>query len=120
MHDIEQIVTARNGYILTLLRLLSNPRTPHTISEVWCRLDFPECLPILTSQLRSDDPSVAKLVLNVLQREAELHGYWKLPEVEPSIAECIRHDDQGIRQAAIAFFPQPGLTTKRPFLQFTM
>jgi len=114
MHDMEEIDTAQEDYILDLLRLLCNPTTPHTVSEVWCRLHFPECVPLLKSELKSDNPSIIRLVLDVFRHEAELrleaedNGYLRLPEVEIAVADYIQHNAIFVRQAAIGFFDIAG------------
>ncbi len=87
-----------------LLHLFSDPMTPHTASELWCRISSPywdDCLPILLHELQSDDPRVVRLVLNILQKQVELRGQASFVSSIPLITKHLTHDDSLVRQATI-------------------
>ncbi len=90
--------------IRQLLKLLSEPTTPHTTLELWCRissLGWERCLPILISELDSDDAAVVRLVLNVLREEIEQLGEEMVVASLPKAATCLDHHHRLVRQAAI-------------------
>ncbi|WP_291171442.1 HEAT repeat domain-containing protein [Gimesia sp.] len=87
-----------------LLHLFSNPITPHTVSELWCRISSPywdECLPILLQELQSNDPRVVRLVLEIMQKQVELRGQDSFVSSIPLITKHLTHNDSLVRQATI-------------------
>jgi hypothetical protein len=91
--------------IRQLLKLLSEPTTPHTTLELWCRIrsiGWERCLPMLTIELESDDAAVVRLVLNLLRDEIEQLGDEMVVALLPKAATCLAHEHRLVRQAAIA------------------
>ncbi|MEQ8637945.1 HEAT repeat domain-containing protein [Gimesia maris] len=87
-----------------ILHLFSEPVTPHTASELWCRISTPnwdDCLPILLQELQSDDPRVVRLVLAILKMQSETIGPDSFISSIPTITEYLKHEDSLVRQATI-------------------
>ena len=87
-----------------LLQMLADPVTPHTSKEIWCRIGafgWEECLPALQNALNSTDPSVIRLVLSILNEQADVHGSDSLEDFVPDILACLKHEDRLVRNGAI-------------------
>ena len=92
-----------------ILRLFSNPVTPHTASEMWIRINdqyWDECLPILLHDLNSSDPRVVRLVLSILQKQIEIMGPDTLVSSIPTISKHLNHEDSLVRQATIGLLKE--------------
>ncbi len=88
-----------------LLFLLSDPTTPHTAQELWCRLrsgTWNDYLPILEQQLRLGTPDVQRLVMSILVEDAEQMGVEETLPFVPLVIEKLQHDDRLVRIAAIS------------------
>lgn len=88
----------------TLLRLLANPVTPHTVLDLWCRIKmagWDECESVLLTELRSGDPDVQRLVMGIVVEEAEHLGTESLGQFIPLLVAHLRHEDRLVRNAAI-------------------
>lgn len=87
-----------------LLHLLSEPVTQYTASELWIRISNPywdECLPILLHELHSNDARVLRLVMGIMQKQAEIVGPDSFVSLIPTISKHLKHEDSLVRQATI-------------------
>lgn len=92
-----------------ILRLFSEPVTTHTTSELWCRISNPnwdDCLPILLQELQSGNIRVVRLVLGILQMQAELVGPDSFVSSIPLISNHLTHEDSLVRQATIGLLKE--------------
>lgn len=87
-----------------LIQLFSNPITQHTVSELWIRINdqcWDDCLPILFHELQSNDPRVVRLVLEIMQKQAEIVVPDSFVSSIPLITKHLRHEDPLVRRATI-------------------
>lgn len=88
-----------------LLRLLADPRTPHTVSELWCRIfshGWEECEPLLLDELKSGDSNVQRLVIEIIEEHAANSGIESIQSFVPSIVSLLGHNDRLVRSCAIS------------------
>ena len=87
-----------------LLHLLAEPRTPHTTTELWCRvvsIGWNECLPTLLAKLESGDPDVRRLVLSLIAEHGEQAGAESVQSLQRNVIEALDDSDRLVRQEAI-------------------
>jgi HEAT repeats len=87
-----------------MLRQLADPVTPHTVAELWCRIQaagWDTCVPPLLSELQGDNPDVKRLVLAILSEEAEQIGLESTEPFYESVERLLADDDRLVRMAAI-------------------
>jgi HEAT repeat protein len=88
-----------------LLRLLADPRTPHTVSELWCRVfsyGWEECEAILLADLKSGDSDVQRLVIEIIMEHAGNSGIDSIRSFVPTIVSLLSHEDRLVRSCAIS------------------
>ena len=88
-----------------LLRLLADPRTPHTSSELWCRVTtfgWEECEPVLLAELKSDNSDVQRLVIAIVEEQAEHAGIDSIQNFVRPIVTLLSHDDRLVRVCAVS------------------
>jgi hypothetical protein len=87
-----------------LLRQLADPVTPHTSTELWCRIvsdDWDRCVPVLIHALQTGENDVRRLVLAIVCEQAT-----RVPAapLQPFLEElkCLLSDqDRLVRMAAV-------------------
>lgn len=87
-----------------LLRLLSDPTTPHTSLELWDRITafgWDDCVAILMRELKTGEPCVKRLVMGVLWQELEHLGIERVQPFVPIILSLLDEPDRLVRMAAI-------------------
>lgn len=87
-----------------LLRLLADPITPHTSSEMWDRITafgWDECVAILMQELETGEPDVKRLVMGILCREVDHRGSERVQPFTPIILSLLNDPDRLVRMAAI-------------------
>lgn len=88
-----------------LLRLLADPRTPHTVNELWCRIfshGWEECEPLLLAELQTGDSNVRRLVVEIVEEHAANSGIESIQPFVPSIVSLLDHEDRLVRICAIS------------------
>ena len=88
-----------------LLRLLADPRTPHTVSELWCRVfsyGWEECEPILLAELQSGEADVQQLVIEIIGEQAENSGIESIQPFLTPIVSLLSHEDSLVRMSVIS------------------
>jgi len=87
-----------------LLRLLANPTTPHTNTELWCRITsfgWEECEPTLMGELETGAGEVKQLVLGIISEEAEQIGTESVQSFVPQVISLLNNEDRLVRMAAV-------------------
>lgn len=87
-----------------LLRLLANPTTPHTNTELWCRITsfgWDECVPMLLKELETGAGEVKRLVLSIISEEAEQIGTESVQSFVPQVVALVKDEDRLVRMAAV-------------------
>lgn len=88
-----------------LLRILADPRTPHTVHELWCRIfshGWGECETLLLGELQSGDSDVKRLVVEIVEEQAGNSGIESIQSFVPSIVSLLTHEDRLVRSCAIS------------------
>lgn len=88
-----------------LLRLLANPRTPHTAKELWCRVfsfGWEECQSLLLTELQSGESDVQRLVIDIIDEHAGNSGLESIQSFIPTIVSFLGHEDRLVRSWAIS------------------
>ena len=87
-----------------LLRMLADPVTPHTTSELWCRIKgtgWDQCVPVLLSELESGEADVKRLVLAIISEDAEQVGRDSVQPFVPLLTARLNDTDRLVRMEAI-------------------
>ena len=87
-----------------LLRLLADPITPHTNSELWCRIKsfgWDECVPILMAELESGTGDVQRLILGIICEESDQMGNELVQPFFAAVVSLLNSEDRLVRVAAI-------------------
>jgi vesicle coat complex subunit len=88
-----------------LLRLLADPRTPHTVDDLWCRVfsfGWEECEPLLLNELRSGESDVKRLVMEIVMEQAGNSGLDSVQLFVPTIVSFLSHENGLVRMCAIS------------------
>lgn len=87
-----------------LLRLLADPITPHTYSELWCRIKsfgLDECVPILKAELESGTADVQRLVLGIICEESDQIGNELAQPFFAAVVSLLNSEDRLVHVSAI-------------------
>lgn len=88
----------------TLLRLLADPTTTHTVPELFNRIDafgWEECSPVQLGALESNDSNVKRLVLSIICYAADTYGNDLVQPFESVVLALLEDKDRLVRMSAV-------------------